>query len=125
MMLSLADAATATGLNRSTVLRSIKSGRLSATRNEVGEWRIDAAELHRVYPPAERPAARPGATREHAQGDAQAVELRARAELAEARLSDLQAMLSELRTDRDSWRSVAERLALAAPGRPWWRRLAG
>ena len=40
-MHTLATAAKATGLNRSTVLRAIKSGKVSAAKNEHGEWQID------------------------------------------------------------------------------------
>src|SRR5271166_2322712 len=50
-LLSLSEAAAATGLNKTTVLRSIKSGKISGTRDPLGQWAIDAAELHRVYPP--------------------------------------------------------------------------
>jgi len=50
---TLATAANACGLNKSTVFRAIKAGKISATRNEHGEWQIDPAEMHRVYPPAE------------------------------------------------------------------------
>ena len=50
-VLSLSEAAAASGLNKTTVLRSIKSGKISGTRDPLGQWRIDAAELHRVYPP--------------------------------------------------------------------------
>ena len=57
-MHTLGTAAKATGLNRSTVLRAIKSGKISATKNEHGEWQIDPAELHRVFPPvADAPGA--------------------------------------------------------------------
>jgi hypothetical protein len=48
--LSLAEAATATGMNKSSILRAIKSGRISATRDELGQWRIEPGELFRVYP---------------------------------------------------------------------------
>jgi len=50
IVLSLSEAAAATGLNKTTVLRSIKSGKISGTRDPLGQWRLDAAELHRVYP---------------------------------------------------------------------------
>ena len=50
-MHTLGTAAKATGLNKSTVLRAIKSGKISAAKNEHGEWQVDPAELHRVYPP--------------------------------------------------------------------------
>ena len=47
-VLSISEAAVATGLNKTTVLRSIKSGKISGTRDPLGQWQIDAAELHRV-----------------------------------------------------------------------------
>ena len=50
MAYNLATAAMATGVNKSTILRSIKAGRISAIKNETG-WHIEVAELHRVFPP--------------------------------------------------------------------------
>lgn len=45
------QAAAAVGRNRSSILRAIRSGRLSAARDDAtGDWRIDPAELHRLYP---------------------------------------------------------------------------
>jgi len=70
MSYSLAEAAQATGLNRSTILRAIKRGAISGVRDEAGAWALEPAELHRVFPPA---AATPKATPQ----DAQAAELRA------------------------------------------------
>jgi hypothetical protein len=32
--------ATATGLNKSTVLRAIKAGKVSAVRDEQGQWQV-------------------------------------------------------------------------------------
>ena len=55
--LSLSGAAATTGLNKTTARRSIKSGKISGTRDPLGQWRIDAAELHRVYPPVADAAA--------------------------------------------------------------------
>ena len=50
---SLARAAAMAGRSRSTVLRAIQTGRLSADRDATtGAWSIDASELARVYPPA-------------------------------------------------------------------------
>lgn len=34
----------------STITRAIKTGKLSATKNENGDWEIQASELFRVYP---------------------------------------------------------------------------
>ena len=129
MPYSLQQAATATGLNRSTVLRSIKAGKISAVKDEHGEWQIEPAELHRVYAPVE---ARTKATQRYTTGDD---DVHMRAALAEARLADLQALVADLRQERDGWRQVAERLTIAdqrrstvpsVPQRPhWWRRFVG
>ncbi|MEE9319113.1 MAG: hypothetical protein V3U76_01590 [Granulosicoccus sp.] len=48
---TLGTAARATGVSKSTIYRAVKSGKLSAKRNDDGEYAIDPAELHRVYPP--------------------------------------------------------------------------
>src|SRR6516164_3964253 len=52
MFCSLQQAADAAGVNKSTVFRAIKAGKVSATRNEHDQWLIEPAELHRLYPPA-------------------------------------------------------------------------
>jgi hypothetical protein len=50
MVYTLAQAAAATRRNRSTLLKAIKSGKLSAARDETtGAWRVDPSELARVY----------------------------------------------------------------------------
>src|SRR5215213_7886388 len=49
---NLAEAGKAIGVNRSTVLRAIRRGTISATRDPTtGGWLIEASELHRVFPP--------------------------------------------------------------------------
>jgi hypothetical protein len=96
MSYTLNTAAPATGLNRTTILRAIKSGKISGAKDEHGEWHIEPAELHRVYPPVARPEARTDATPQYARGDD--VDLRTRATLAEARLADLKAALDDMRS---------------------------
>ena len=49
MMYSLGEAAKATGKAKSTVLRAIKKGRISASKGDDGAYRIDPSELHRVF----------------------------------------------------------------------------
>ena len=46
MAYSLAAAATATGLNKTMILRAIKTGKISGARDKSGEWCVEAAELH-------------------------------------------------------------------------------
>ena len=104
MAYSLLEAATAARVNRSTVLRAIKSGKISATKDKHGEWRIDPAELHRVYP---LPAQRPDQANDYATADALVAELRAQ--------------LADMRTQRDAWQQQAERLTLPKAPESWWR----
>ena len=47
---SMTKAAKEAGVNRSTIQRQIKAGKLSAQRDDNNHWRIDPAELHRMYP---------------------------------------------------------------------------
>jgi len=51
-MISLSEAADAAGISRSTMLRSIKKGKVSAIKNEAGGFEIDFSELCRVWPDA-------------------------------------------------------------------------
>ena len=54
MPLTLAEAAAATGTNRTTILRAIKAGKVSGSKDAHGTWVVEPAELHRVYPPVEQ-----------------------------------------------------------------------
>ncbi len=49
MELSLSAAARATGHSKSTIGRAVKSGKLSARRNDAGGYLIDASELARAF----------------------------------------------------------------------------
>jgi hypothetical protein len=50
--LTLGQAAKATGKNKTTILRAVRDGRVSANRDEVGQYAIEPAELFRQFPPA-------------------------------------------------------------------------
>lgn len=98
MTYTLGTAAKATGLAKSTVLRAIKAGRITANKTDTGDWSIDPAELHRVFPPAERgTGATPDATHLEA-------ELRGLREVTAL----LRAQLDDTRKDRDQWRDQAQ-----------------
>ena len=106
--LSLEQAARLTGQGKAILARTI-SGRLFAGSKEDRGNNSDEAELARVYPfPA------PVET---------AAELRTRLALAEERLTELKAMLEDMRRDRDAWREQAQTRLLAAPAASarWWR----
>ena len=49
-MLTAKESSELTGNTKAAIIKAIKSGRLSAKKNDRGEWRIDKAELLRVYP---------------------------------------------------------------------------
>ena len=51
MSYTLKQAAEAAGKTKPTILRAIQAGKISASRHEItGDWIIEPAELHRVYP---------------------------------------------------------------------------
>jgi excisionase family DNA binding protein len=56
--LSVREAAKLAGKDRSTILRAIDHGRLSATRDEHSRFRIDPAELERAFGQLYAPAVR-------------------------------------------------------------------
>jgi hypothetical protein len=113
MSYTLATAAAATGLNKSAILWAIKLGKISAAKDQHGEWQIEPVDLHLTYPPV--------APQRYAPPHAAAI-----AE-AHQQVAMLQAVLEVMKADRDGWRDQARRLLLADQRnrRPWWRRLAG
>jgi hypothetical protein len=58
-MHTLATAAASVGRNKAAILRALEAGKISAAKDKNGEWQIDPAELHRIYPPL-RSASTPG-----------------------------------------------------------------
>ena len=126
-LVTLGEASRLVGVGKTTLSRAIKAGRVSASRTDTGSYEIDPAELHRVYPfkPPTTVAAT-GGPEHHATPNATLeVQIAGLKEVGEL----LRQQLDDIRTDRDCWRSQAERLVLPAPvssvSRPWWRRLAG
>lgn len=106
---NLIQAGKAVGKNKTTILRAIQRGTISAQRDEVtGGWSIDPAELHRVMPPVLPATARtqPKATAEAAELQ----ELRARFSDARQQIDDLQHRLNESEAER---RQTADRLVAA------------
>jgi hypothetical protein len=101
MRYSLAQAAEATGRSRSTILRSIKAGRISADRDALTQaWMIDAAELHRLYPPLSDDEPRTPTDGQPRTGEL--TELRTRLEAADLRFADAQDQIADLRRRLDT-----------------------
>jgi hypothetical protein len=66
-VLTAKQAADHTGKSKAAILKAIKTGRLSASKDGVGEWKIDPSELFRVYQsaPTDLANSAPAHTTEH------------------------------------------------------------
>lgn len=109
MEYALVDAAKLAKVNRSTLFRAIKAGRLSARRDDDGTYRVDASELARVYDLQHVSHETDGALHSAAQGaDAPATSTQgqgASAELALFRVQMLEEQLTREREERERERS--------------------
>lgn len=126
--LTLSQAAKALGKSKSTLNRAIKTGRLSATRNEDGTFSINPAELYRAFPePSEN------ARQERPKEPERTVvpdDLGSRISLLQQLLEREREAVADLKEDRDRWRQQATSLLAnqeAVPPAPlqvkrrrWW-----
>jgi predicted site-specific integrase-resolvase len=128
MTYSLAAAAAATDTDESTILTSIEGGKISATKDERGEWRIEPAELHRLYPRittrgSDSEAARCAASAADAmdlEGQI-AVLIKQAGDRLRQQLDDVQHCRPDARQSEAAQQPPSEK-----PERhPWWRRIAG
>jgi len=121
MPYTLGEAAKASGKSKTSIRRALDSGRISGAKNDLGEWQIDPAELHRVFElvehrngdgtgdvarsvtPDEPPVTPPT--------EIELASVRARLETLEAERGrereQLMAQIADLREDRDQWRRQA------------------
>lgn len=128
MAYTLGEAAKATGKSKATISKAIKSGRISAFKDETGTFHIDPAELHRVYAPTvsfEHEETQ-GKLVSKAENDGYIRELQARLEAVQERLADKETVISDLREDRDKWRQQATALLVdQRPKSGFWAQLIG
>jgi hypothetical protein len=115
-MIGMTEGAKLTGKTRQTIHKAIRQGKLSARKDVNGEWRIDPAELFRVYPQISE-----SDVNKTSKVDAglQRISdgLQRENELLRARLQDKDEIISELRNDRDHWRQQATALLTGPPKR--------
>lgn len=118
--LSLSQAAKLTGKSKSTINRSIKTGKISATRHEDGSYSIDPAELSRAF----NMELEEGSKRRDAELDG--TRLLERIEALEAMLNREREIVADLKEDRDHWRQQAtalltdQRSTTATIASRWW-----
>lgn len=114
-LLSLGEASKLVGVSKSTIWRAIQRGRLSAAaRTDDGEFRVEPAELQRVFGETKRSMV--------AKSDAAAAQIAG----LEQMLSFAREQLEKAERDRDAWRAQAEAAQkLLIDARPkrfsWWR----
>jgi len=97
--MSIADAAKWAGKGKPAILKAIQRGDLTARKDEGGQWRIDPAELGRVYPPGTAGTASQTAQ----EPPARTAETDLLRELVEASRREA----NEARQDRDAWKAEA------------------
>lgn len=123
MKYTLSQAATATGKNKATVQRAIKSGKISATKNSSGAYEIAPSELHRIFPATAQRVAQPDISNDAQRADNHDETMRVKLNLLEAERErereQLQATIDDLRTrlDRSEERITA---LLPAPTKRRW-----
>jgi len=105
--LSLRQAADQVGVSKSTILRAIQKGRLSADRKDDGGYAIDPSELMRVY--GDRPAQQDdnGAQGQDTTVDGTAA-LRTEIDGLKAMLELMREQLDDVKDQRDGWQKQAE-----------------
>ena len=104
---NIIEAARAARVDKSTISKAIKAGKLSATRKENGGWEIDAAELFRVYPPSSDKEPSPPSSASAPELLVENRELHIKLEAAETRLKDAEL---RIRDKDDDIRDLRHRL---------------
>ena len=98
-MLTLAQAAAMTGMNRSTILRAIKRVAITGTKGQNDVWHVNGVEMARAFP-VTPPNTQLASQDTHP--DALAAHKLA---LAEERITELKERLEEMRQERDRARA--------------------
>jgi len=111
---SASAAAKATGVSTATITRALQKGKISGEKQADGSWRIDPAELHRVFPALAVQSPATPFMQEVAIG-MQGPEISPERLVMQAKIDALTSALEQAQSDRDRWHDMAQRLALAPP----------
>jgi hypothetical protein len=101
MSYTLVAAATATGLSKTAILKAIKDGRIVGTKDELGQWQIEPAELRLLDPSTAERGAGGDATPRIAGPDVEALGAQIEALLRQAG-DRLRRQLDEVRRGHDT-----------------------
>ena len=121
MRYTLGQAAKVTGKSKTTIQRSVTKGLISAEKGQNGEYRIDPAELHRVFPLKNSGTVPNNTIWNETRPLRDPAEFAARIKGLEEMLIREREALEEIRADRDAWKQQATAL-LSGPSRTrkWW-----
>src|SRR3546814_11554955 len=101
MSITLREASEKVGVTRQTLMKAIKTGRVSGQKSDNGEWRIEPVELFRVWPPVNevQQPLQPDITGSDTTG-------------LQAETRQFRAQVAELHEERNAWVEHAPRLTL-------------
>lgn len=128
MKYTLSQAATATGKNKATIQRAIKSGKISAIKNSSGAYEIDPSELHRIFPATAQRVAQHNISNDAQYPDKHDETTQMKLNLLEAERErerdQLQSTIDDLRTRLDRSEERITALLPAPSKRSWlpWKR---
>jgi hypothetical protein len=125
MRYTLGQAAKATGKGKTTIQRAVAKGLISAEKGRNGEYQIDPAELHRVFPMRNSETVSRNAAWNETRPREDPTEHIAQIKALEDMLAREREALDEVRADRDAWKQQATALlsgSLKSRRRWWWQR---
>lgn len=110
-------------MTKAGIIKAIKTGKLSATKDQRGQWVIEPVELFRVYAPVDSSTQQPESTGSRQDTPEDTASLQAENKLLREWVDDLRARL-------DSEAEERRRLSLLltdsqSARRSWWARLWG
>ena len=115
--MTMRQAAEWAGVTRGTIHKAITSGRISANKSDTGVYRINPAELERVYP-RRQPAGVSGDTPESHGDTPELTALRREVELLREGQRASEAREVDLRAERDRLLSLLEKTTLLLTHQP-------
>jgi len=121
--LSLRQAAEQGGVSKSTILRAVQKGKLSAGRTDDGGYAIEPSELMRVYGDKAAQRISTDAKGQHAPTN-DAAAMQAQIDGLKAQVDLMRESLDDLKTQREGWQKQAEAsqrlLSDSRPRRRWF-----